>query len=238
MIRWLALILLLQSCSSTNTGPGHIPGPSRSVTRSQSIAIAYTYANLPWTPQEKNILHGADRDGIEVQTPDQSLKQFGYARGWWVSGQSHTGMPYQWGGFDTPQSFWKKIARGAAAGDIASPLKRAGGDAVVSKHAAGIDCSGFVSRCWRLPWPYSTAELPRITDEISWGQLLPGDILLNDRHVLLFAGWQKPGSVILAYEAGPYPMWKVSANAIPTEILFAQRYQPRRYHHIINDPSS
>jgi len=238
MKRWLAFLLILQSCSSSHSGPGYIPGPSRSVSRSQSIAIAYTYANLPWTPRAKNILHGADRDGIEVQTPDRDLKNFGYSRGWWVSGKSHTGMPYQWGGFDTPQSFWKKIERGAAAGDIASPAKRAGGDALVSKHAAGIDCSGLISRCWRLSRPYSTAELPSITDEIPWGQLLPGDILLNDRHVLLFAGWQKPGSVILAYEAGPFPMWKVSANAIPTELLFAQRYQPRRYRHIITDPSS
>lgn len=236
MIRWLAVLFLLQSCSTNPFGVGRIPGPFSRVSRVQALAIAHAYTHLSWTPQEKNILHGADRKGIEVHTPDQSLQQFGYARGWWVTGKSNTGMPYQWGGFDTPHSFLHKIERGAAAGDIANPTKRSGGDALVSSEAAGIDCSGFVSRCWRLPRAYSTAELPLITNEITWSQLLPGDILLNDRHVLLFSSWQKYGSVILAYEAGPYPMWKVSANAIPTEILLAQRYQPRRYHHIATEP--
>ena len=35
-------------------------------------------------------------------------------------------------------------------------------DAAVSRFAAGVDCSGFVSRCWRLDRPFSTRELPAL----------------------------------------------------------------------------
>jgi cell wall-associated NlpC family hydrolase len=229
-----AVALFLVSCAATPES-GHIPGPAAKVKRSETMTIAYAYTTLSWTPLNNNSKHGTDSRGILVHTPDHKLSDHGFSNGWWKPGQTNTGMPYQWGGFDTPHSFLHKIKRGYAAGDISTAAKRAGGDAVVSESATGIDCSGFVSRCWRLSRPYSTAQLPAITQPITWGQLLPGDILLNNRHVLLFAGWQKPGSVILAYEAGPYPLWKVSSNAIPTERLFADGYQPRRYHHIITD---
>ena len=232
-----SIAVLLHSCISSSQRAASIPGPASHVQSKDALAIAQTYARMKWTPRSENIRHGRDGRGIEIHTPDQTLTQFGNSRGSWTPGVEQIGMPYQWGGFDTPKSFAKSISRGEAAGDIATAYKRAGGDQAVSEEACGIDCSGFISRCWRLNRPYSTAQLPAITHPISWEKLLPGDILLNDRHVLLFAGWQQPGSVILAYEAGPYPAWKVAANAIPTELLFRQNYQPRRYHHIIH-PSS
>jgi hypothetical protein len=42
---------------------------------------------------------------------------------------------------------------------------------------------------------------------------------------------------VLCYETGPFPHWKVSAARIPTELLFAQGYEPRRYTSITEDPS-
>ena len=107
--------------------------------------------------------------------------------------------------------------------------KRQLGDAATSKQACGIDCSGFVSRCWRLSRPYSTKELPGICDKIVWGDLKAGDILLNDRHVLLFAKWSTPGSTVYAYEAGPFPVWRVNAAEIPTDYLLERGYVPWRY---------
>lgn len=234
-MKFLAVLttLLLVSCFSSESG--YVPGPAATVKRSETLAIANAYTNITWTPEQTNILHGTDANGILVHTPDVKLSAHGFNYGWWKPGETNTSMPYQWGGFDTPHTFLQKIDRGLAAGDISTPAKRAGGDAAVSESAAGIDCSGFVSRCWRLSRPYSTAQLPAITHAITWGELLPGDILLNNRHVLLFAHWYRPGSIILAYEAGPFPQWKVSANAIPTEKLIAEGYEPRRYRHIITD---
>ncbi|MGE9269505.1 MAG: hypothetical protein ACQKBU_01770, partial [Verrucomicrobiales bacterium] len=138
-------------------------------------------------PESRHIHHGMDEDGVLVHTPDRSLHEHGHSNGWWEPGKPAVGMPYQWGGFDTPREFLQSLEQGEAAGDISTRQKRQRGDDGTSARACGIDCSGFVSRCWRLERPYSTRELPSICVPLkSWLQLSPGDILLNDRHVLLF----------------------------------------------------
>ena len=53
------------------------------------------------------------------------------------------------------------------------------------------DCSGFVSMAWQLtnnPTPW-TGTLPQYSHEIDWSQLLPGDALLTNGHVILFHSW-------------------------------------------------
>lgn len=61
------------------------------------------------------------------------------------------------------------------AGDMGTPEKQAAGDAAVSRFAAGVDCSGFVSRCWRLDRPFSTRELPALCTRLpSWEDLPDG----------------------------------------------------------------
>jgi hypothetical protein len=62
--------------------------------------------------------------------------------------------------------------------------------------------------------------------------LKPGDILLNDRHVLLFKGWANNGTSILCYEAGPFPVWRVNAANIPASKLEHEGYAPWRYRNI------
>lgn len=222
------LSLLLASCAPD---PWAIPGPASSVTPDEALGIAYRYTQVEWTPEARHMKHGQDSDGRLVHTPDRSLNQIGFANGWWEAGRPARGMPYQWGGFDTPRQFLDSLKRGEFAGDISTTEKRRLGDDGTSKEACGIDCSGFVSRCWRLDRPYSTKQLPQICRPLkSWAQLSPGDILLNDKHVLLFAGWD-PGSAgsILAYESGPFPVWRVNAASIPTAKLEREGYAPWRY---------
>lgn len=221
MLRGLPLLL---ACLAL---PSCIPG---GVTRSQAIATAHAYSEIRWKPEARHIRHGRDADGIQVDTPDTSLAKHGFSNGWWKPGEEAKGMPYQWGGFDTPESFARALAKGEAAGDISTDAKRAAGDDAVSKHACGIDCSGFVSRCWNLPVAYSTRQLPAICIPLkAWIHLQPGDILLNHRHVLLFAGWKEPGKVVYAYEAGPFPYWRVNAAAIDARRLERQGYRPWRF---------
>ena len=200
------------------------------VTRSEAIATAYRYTQVEWIPAEKNVRHGPDSRGIMVKTPDRSLSRHGDSRGWWEPGIPAKSMPYHWGGFDTPESFLKKIADGNKAGDIADEAKRKLGDAGTSSESCGIDCSGFVSRCWNLPRAYSTRQLPGICDPLaSWDDLRAGDILLNHRHVVLFVKWTVPGKEIAAYEAGPFPAWKVSACGLIVAKLKENGYSPWRY---------
>jgi len=220
-----AICCFLASCSSSSLS---IPGPAATVKRSEAVATAYTYTQIAWTPQERHRVHRKDLQGMPVETPDQSLAD---GHGWWKTGEVAKGMPYQWGGFDTPQQFLHHLKEGKAAGDIATDAKRRLGDSAVSTQACGIDCSGFVSRCLRLPRPYSTAELPGICDRLkSCDELQPGDLLLNDRHVLLFSRWSRSNHTWgYFYEAGPNPVWRVNAAEIPVDSLQARGYAPWRY---------
>lgn len=219
-VKFICLYLIACLCVSCTPG----------VTRDEAVATAYRYTQVRWMPEERHVRHGPDSSGIVVQTPDRTLVKHGDRRGWWQPGVPAQSLPYQWGGFDTPESFLEKIAVGKKAGDIADPAKRALGDAGVSVESCGIDCSGFVSRCWNLKQPYSTRELPMICTPLgSWEDLRAGDILLNDRHVVLFVKWTVPGKEIAAYEAGPYPVWKVSACGLYVDKLREKGYAPWRY---------
>ena len=115
---------------------------------------------------------------------------------------------------------------------MSSPEKQAAGDAAASRFAAGVDCSGFVSRCWRLSRPFSTRELPVLSISLpSWDELKTGDILIAPgRHVLLFIRWEGaekdrfPGS-----EAGPLPVWKCAERVFSRPMLENSGYRPMRY---------
>jgi len=199
-----------------------------------AINIAYTYSRVAWTPEQHHVRHGKDAQGITVHTPDVTLSGYGFANGWWQTGREARGVPYQWGGFDTPLEFMASLQNGEVAGDISTGEKRRLGDAGTSKDACGIDCSGFVSRCWRLAMPVSTKELPGICEKLGdWSELKAGDILLNHQHVVLFAKWSKAGaSSVYVYEAGPFPVWRVNAAEIPVGYLKERGYQPWRYREI------
>lgn len=199
-------------------------------TRQEAVATAFRYTQVEWMPEARHVRHGPDSKGIPVHTPDVSVSWSGDKRAWWKPGATAKGMPYQWGGFDTPESFLAKITAGKKAGDVGDAAKRRLGDAGTSGESCGIDCSGLISRCWKLPRPYSTRELPAICTPLkSWEHLKPGDILLNHQHVLLFAGWVDEWKVIAGYEAGPIPVWRVNACGIPVEKLVREGYAPWRY---------
>lgn len=226
-VLYSAVLLSLSACAPD---PLAIPGPSATVTRDQAIATAYTYTQVRWMPRPEHVLHAPDVDGILVHTPDTTLARHGFSNGWWRPGTGAQGVPYQWGGFDTPREFLDGIARGEFAGDISTAGKRRLGDDGTSRHAAGIDCSGLVSRCWRLDRSVSTRDLPSLCVPLkTWAHLRAGDILLNDRHVLLFKDWDAAGRSVLAYEAGPFPIWRVNAASIPVAKLEREGYAPWRY---------
>lgn len=223
-----AFLFALNSCVSD---PDAIPGPAFSVTPNESLQIARTYTKMKWSPTKANILHGSNDKGIIVHTPDKGLTFPAASKGWWVAGAQNQGMPYKWGSFDTPTSFKTKIWMGLAAGDISTKQKRALLEDAVTDEAAGIDCSGFISRCWRLNRAYSTRELAHICEPLgSYADLQAGDILnIHNQHVLLFSHWIVKGKRLAIYEAGPFPTWKVSQNNAGADFLKKQGYLPYRY---------
>ncbi len=61
------------------------------------------------------------------------------------------------------------------------------------------DCSGFVSWTWDLPAPGRTTHdfAPFVTDitaAIDAADLVPGDAVNNDTHMMLFVAWVTPGT--------------------------------------------
>lgn len=202
------------------------------VRRLEAIATAEAYLHFKWKASPANAFHGNDAEGLRVETPDAGFSRPGIRPGWWAPGAVNIGMPYMWGGFSTPAEFKAGVRRGDYAGDVCTSEKRRLGDAAVSKHAVGIDCSGLVSRCWKLERSYSTRELPSLCDELSsYDELKPGDILNTpDNHVLLFKAFADAEHTrILEYEAGSPPTWKVLLNCISLSMLKEQGYRAYRY---------
>ncbi|MDD5351487.1 MAG: hypothetical protein PHQ12_14845 [Chthoniobacteraceae bacterium] len=205
---------------------------TKPVTRSEALAIAEHYRLFEWTPARKNIFHGRDPDGILVNTPDAGYNAPGHRPGWWEAGKVNVGMPYKWGGFNSLEGFKEGLEKGFYAGDVYTREKRRLLDAAVSKYTIGIDCSGLISRCWKLDRSFSTRKLPALCVPLaSYADLKPGDVLnSNNNHVVLFCQFTDATQQrLLAYEAGSPPSWKVQLDDIPVAMLQEQGYQPFRY---------
>ncbi len=243
----IAAVTLIAGCASTQQTelskaeltPGDPSAPSQ-VTPTEAMAIAQRLATHSWTPFAKNILHGKDRVGVLVNTPDAGFTGQPERPGWWLPGAVNSGIPYKWGGFDDPGSFDTAIANGLAAGDVSSPAKRRADNSAVSAQAAGVDCSGFVSRCLKLPSVHDTTKLPTVCTVLSNVDFLrPGDLLnIPHRHVILCAGWATPDRKwIYYYETGGAPdHWKPGLKQAPLDALLALGYQPLRYRGMAAEP--
>ena len=202
--------------------------PPSQITRSEALQIAGSYVAHSWIPTEANAFHGVDADGIRVDTPDANFQENEEERGWWIVGQRNIGVPYKWGGFEALEEFDEGLRQGKYAGDVYSVEKRRLLDGAVSKHAVGVDCSGFVSRCWRLPRSYSTRELPQLCDSVAdFSDLRPGDIFnRHNAHVRLFAGWtDDTRSRARVYEA----LAQVQLTERSIEDMIGEGYSAWRY---------
>lgn len=208
------------------------------VYRDETLATAIWFTEVPWVPRPANVFHGEASDGVRVDTPD-SVFVGPDERSGWVIGEIHRGLPYHWGGFSTPDEFLAGLEAGRPVGDMYTTFKRAKLYDAVSKIPVGIDCSGFVSRCWKLPKPYSTRSLPSLCEPLtSYAELKAGDILnLYNNHVLLFDcfadGDQKE---IIAYEAGSPVSFHVGRHSMKAHRLKELGYMPYRYRGIRDRP--
>jgi len=203
------------------------------LTRAAALRIAEAYCNYTWQATAKNVLQGRDIDGVEVHTPNNAATPDTNTPpdpNLWNIGATNTGMPYKWGGFDSLETFEAGLKKGKAAGDIYSLEKRRLGGAAVSSNAVGIDCSGFISRCWKLPTKQSTNSLPSICTRLSSpADLKPGDIMDGaGGHVILFARWlDDRKSRAQFYESSPFT--KVIASTYDISDLTLRGFLPFRY---------
>lgn len=206
---------------------------AQALSRTDALAVAESFLSHRWQPTMKNLRHGKDEDGVEVQTPDRAGAVGSPMEELWLVDQPNVGMAYKWGGFDSLATFDTGVRAGKAAGDVYTQEKRRQGGAAVSSGAVGVDCSGFVSRCWKLQSKHSTDSLTEISRKLaSVSELRPADIMNQaGGHVLLFARWvDGPKTRALFYEAAPFS--KVRAKEYAVAELESSGFSPWRYRKI------
>lgn len=125
------------------------------------------------------------------------------------AGSTYTGEAYWFGGNDSIPSFVDKMKHGG----------------YVPRKTAGIDCSAFVSRCWKTS-RHTTATIPGIAAKVSWDHLVMGDCFnIESSHVMLYHYRMSSGAYVVWEAAG-------SANLVvhrshPASYIWT--YTPRRY---------
>lgn len=242
------------------------------IERDKIIDIAEAYANYEWYPTIDNIFHGeCPICGEKVDTSDRDYFTQWYDFWGWKSGQLNIGIPYKAGGFSSisgfnlsnPEDFYEQYTgTGSYQGSI-----HYAGDVYLNKdygcsRACGVDCSGFVSRCWNLPQKHCTFPYPdypfglqNVSSPIRFDELKPGDLLNSPKyHAILFKEFVDEDTIIiidaggLAWQVAEYPcdLTFVSNNGFNIRLkgtynnltyeFSNQLFGPRQYNYISNTP--
>jgi len=187
--------------------PVQRPDEGEATVREEILAIAESYAQHEWWASDANRLHGPDGDGIHVDTPDDGHRD----DGWHGDGRLNVGVPYKWGGFSTLAQFDRAVAAGSPAGQLTD-----GVNLDASAVAVGVDCSGFVARCWQLPVKQSTRSLARLCYELpDYASLLAGDLINKfDAHAMVFKEFADEGHTRVRVIEAAFPKVKETVYTV------------------------
>ncbi|MGE5401836.1 MAG: T9SS type A sorting domain-containing protein [Ignavibacteriales bacterium] len=188
----------------------------QAVSRNTALRLAESYVLYKYQCKQNNLAPSnvTGPDGDLVRTPS-----------WLIVGMNAK-VPYMWGGFCTLSDFSYGLLNGRYSGDINT--------AGVSGYAVGVDCSGFVSRCWSLSYHCTTSGMPNITTQYSsWDEMKPGDAVLTNGHVRMFIDKASNGALRVVEASGRD--WAVSYWSYTPSDLTA--YTPRSYNGMVNDYS-
>ncbi|WP_288683018.1 hypothetical protein [uncultured Eubacterium sp.] len=186
------------------------------------IEKALKYANYEWYATDKNIKHGIDSNGIEVDTPDTTWKGEKLDCGWWKPNHKNIGVPYAWGLGSTLEEFEKGIESGKYAGNVPEDKSRK-----ISYECVGVDCSGLLTECWELAQKISTRVIPEYADEIERiEEIQQGDALAKlGSHVMLFKEFTDETKKVAIIIDATRSTGKVSVRQENVEELFAKGYK-------------
>ena len=181
--RYIVLMIVIIALGQIMT-PG-IANDLEPLTRDQMLSIAQQIANYTWTCSEANRVAPCVSVSYECD---------------FNAGDRVTGIAYDWGGMDDVDRFRDKLAQGQAAGSHS----RHG----VTDCTTGIDCSGYVSRCWGQTRKYGTWTIGEISakPKYNWySDMKPGDALVKPgSHIVLFVAYNANGTPIVYEAAGSH----------------------------------
>ncbi|VEJ35920.1 Uncharacterised protein [Aedoeadaptatus ivorii] len=147
----------------------------------------------------------------------------GYKKPRYIQGAgTYTCMPYCWGGFDSRSSFLNGLNKGGRAGNIRTSTS----SKVANTY--GLDCSGYVSRCWGLSSKRGTGNIEGVATRISYSSLQPGDALNKSGHVMLFEKRDSNGDYVL-YESTQLNGYDRVSHTIRGKSSVEGAYRPIRY---------
>lgn len=142
---------------------------------------------------------------------------------------SYSYMPYCWGGFSSTSQYRTGMRNSGRVGNI---------NTSTSGHVAntyGLDCSGYVSRCWGQSTKYGTSTIGSICNSISYNALRSADALnKSGSHIVLFDYSDGAGHYTL-YEATTLNQYdRVSHTSRVVSNLSSGGYVALRYKGITN----
>jgi cell wall-associated NlpC family hydrolase len=218
--KWIIAWLVLGSTFAFSAGTATGREPDVAKRRARMLEVAESYVRHEWRAGPANVFHGLDSEGVRVDTPDAAAVTGGFK----ADGSTNVGVPYQWGGFCSLAEFDEGVRAKMYAGHDPADMS-----AQASYRAVGVDCSGFVSRCWNLPFKRSTRNLPAICYELSdYAELQPGDIVNHaNQHVMMFAGFTSEAKTVMRVYEATIPA--VHEMTISTDDLKRLDYHPLRY---------
>jgi hypothetical protein len=207
---------------------GRAPPPYDPVFAAQVLTRARGFLTASWTLRPANFQQAAIPNNC---VPAQRKY---WKRPWPLAqdrvGRTVTALPYKWGGFDSVAGFQQKLASSqpSLAGDVCTCREDRYSYCIVPK-AAGVDCSGFVSRAWGLPSHNGTSQLGSLAGQLaSLNDLKPGDALNRPgNHVRLFVRFEPGPEVRIRTLESAVSCGGVCENVYTPAQL--QKYRPIRF---------
>ena len=223
-----------------------IPFRLNAITRDEAVSAAEAEANKTYSSAQfgealfNNVFHPKYR--FEGTCADHStLPECSYK----ISGNdttvytfSWTGAPYCYGGNYMGDDCQNHISSGYAVGAHKCHYDHYSGEDI-NDWAAGIDCSAFVCTCLGLGTDTKSSELPSKCTEINWGDLQPGDLIINPgSHVVMFIGWidQEQGSMYIAEAKGS--LGEVEEHSSKKKDYEDNGYHPYKPNCIAGEPAA
>ncbi len=222
-------------------GPEYVswgwPSKRALITREEIITNAYEFIQVFWQCPSQNATPPPASYCVYPNN-DQTWSSDFVVDNW------YTGEAYEWGGWDKVDVFQINMANGQRAG------VHLGNDCLPDTlsnpcWSTGIDCSGFVSRCWELNYKHSTRTLFNVAHGISYDSLKMGDALddttaLNNRHVSLFSEIPAAG-LVCVMESRSYGIGdtlnRCDTNTYTQDYLVGRDFIPIRYNNVY-DPAT
>lgn len=204
-------------------------GAGEPITRDQVLERAHSALNYRFYYAQKNSSSPRIKNSCSPAYGNKWLRPYHLNN---KAGQTVSAIPYKWGGYFLDLNYFKtKLEEGRLAGDICTCSNSRYGYCLVYE-AVGLDCSGFVSYAWKVPY-HTTHVMHEISQRISWSQLRPGDAILHrTNHVMLFKNFVNRNTVKVIESS-------LTCNGLCESNHSIQRlsragYYPIRYNNIVD----